>query len=50
MRAELKEREPELAAAEEELRRCSPRSPNVPHQSAPDGFTEEDAVEVTTEP
>jgi seryl-tRNA synthetase len=44
--AELKERDPELASAEEELRSLLAEIPNVPHESAPDGFTEEDAVEV----
>jgi seryl-tRNA synthetase len=44
--AELKEREPELAAVEEELRTLLAETPNVPHESAPDGFTDEDAVEV----
>ena len=45
--AELKEREPELAAAEEELSTLLAETPNVPHESAPDGFTDEDAVEVS---
>jgi seryl-tRNA synthetase len=44
--AELKEHEPQLAKAEEELNRLLAEIPNVPHESAPDGFTEEDAVEV----
>jgi seryl-tRNA synthetase len=44
--AELKELEPPLAEAEEELNRLLAETPNVPHESAPDGFTEEDAVEV----
>jgi seryl-tRNA synthetase len=44
--AELKELEPQLAAVEEELNRVLAETPNVPHESAPDGFTEEDAVEV----
>jgi seryl-tRNA synthetase len=44
--AELKDGEPELAAAEEELRALLAETPNVPHESAPDGFTDEDAVEV----
>ena len=42
----LKEREPQLAEADEELNRLLAVTPNVPHESAPDGFTEEDAVEV----
>jgi len=44
--AELKELEPQLAVVEEELARLLAETPNVPHESAPDGFTEEDAVEV----
>ena len=44
--AELKELEPTLAEAEEEQGRLLAETPNVPHESAPDGFTEEDAVEV----
>jgi seryl-tRNA synthetase len=44
--AELKEREPELAAVEDELRTLLAETPNIPHESAPDGFTDEDAVEV----
>jgi seryl-tRNA synthetase len=44
--ANLTELEPQLAEAEEELNRLLAEIPNVPHESAPDGFTEEDAVEV----
>ena len=44
--AELKELDPQLAEAENELNRLLAETPNVPHESAPDGFTEEDAVEV----
>lgn len=44
--AELKELEPQLAEAERALSDLLARTPNVPHASAPDGFTEEDAVEV----
>ena len=44
--AELKELEPQLAEAEAELNGLLAETPNVPHESAPDGFTEEDAVEV----
>jgi seryl-tRNA synthetase len=44
--AELKELEPQLTEAEERLARLLAETPNVPHESAPDGFTEEDAVEV----
>ena len=44
--AQLKELEPSLADAESELNRLLAATPNVPHPSAPDGFTDEDAVEV----
>jgi seryl-tRNA synthetase len=44
--AELKELEPELAEAEASLDELLAKTPNVPHESSPDGFTEEDAVEV----
>jgi seryl-tRNA synthetase len=44
--SEVKELEPQLADAEEELNRLLAEIPNVPHESAPDGFTDEDAVEV----
>jgi seryl-tRNA synthetase len=44
--AELKGLEPELAEAEAALATLLAETPNVPHESAPDGFTEEDAVEV----
>jgi seryl-tRNA synthetase len=44
--ATLKELEPQLAQAEAELSDLLARTPNVPHDSAPDGFTDEDAVEV----
>ncbi len=44
--AELKELDPQLADAEAELSRLLAETPNAPHESAPDGFTEEDAVEV----
>jgi seryl-tRNA synthetase len=43
---ELKELEPQLTEAEQELNRLLAETPNVPHESAPDGFAEEDAVEV----
>jgi seryl-tRNA synthetase len=43
---ELKELEPQLTEAEEELNHLLAETPNVPHESAPDGFAEEDAVEV----
>ncbi|GIU98803.1 MAG: serine--tRNA ligase [Actinomycetota bacterium] len=44
--AELERLEPELEAVDRELADLLARTPNVPHESAPDGFTEEDAVEV----
>ena len=44
--AELKGLEPQLSEAESELNRVLAETPNVPHESAPDGFTDEDAVEV----
>src|SRR5438552_3935056 len=44
--AELKEFEPELAEAETALTLLLASTPNLPHPSAPDGFTDEDAVEI----
>jgi seryl-tRNA synthetase len=44
--AELKELEPQLTEAEETLAALLAGTPNIPHDSAPDGFTDEDAVEV----
>jgi seryl-tRNA synthetase len=44
--AELKELEPQLAGAEAALNELLAATPNVPHESAPDGWTDEDAVEV----
>ena len=44
--AQLKELEPQLADAERSLADLLATVPNVPHESAPDGFTDEDAVEV----
>jgi seryl-tRNA synthetase len=44
--AELKDLEPQLAESESELNRLLAETPNVPHESAPDGFTEDEAVEV----
>jgi seryl-tRNA synthetase len=44
--AELKELEPQLAEAEATLASLLAATPNVPHASSPDGFTDEDAVEV----
>jgi seryl-tRNA synthetase len=44
--AELKALEPELEQAEAALATLLAEVPNVPHESAPDGFTDDDAVEV----
>jgi seryl-tRNA synthetase len=44
--AELKALEPQLESAEAELNELLAKTPNIPHESAPDGFTDEDAVEV----
>ncbi len=44
--AEIKELEPQLADAEAELAALLAATPNVPHESAPDGFTDDDAVEI----
>jgi seryl-tRNA synthetase len=44
--AELKELEPELAEAETALTLLLASTPNLPHPSAPEGFTDEDAVEI----
>jgi seryl-tRNA synthetase len=44
--AELKELEPELAETETALTLLLASTPNLPHPSAPEGFTDEDAVEV----
>jgi seryl-tRNA synthetase len=44
--AELKGLEPRLAEIEAVLRDLLAETPNIPHESAPDGMTEEDAVEV----
>ena len=44
--AELKGLEPQLAEAEAALAAVLAETPNVPHESAPDGMAEEDAVEV----
>jgi seryl-tRNA synthetase len=43
---ELKELEPQLDDAAAALTALLAATPNVPHDSAPDGFTDEDAVEV----
>jgi seryl-tRNA synthetase len=45
--AELKELEPQLAEADASLQALLAATPNLPHDSAPDGFTEDDAVEIT---
>ena len=44
--ARLKALEPELERGEAELNDLLARTPNVPHESAPEGFTDEDAIEV----
>jgi seryl-tRNA synthetase len=44
--AQLKELEPQLAEVEAELNRLLAETPNIPHDSVPDGFEEDDAVEV----
>ena len=46
VKAELQEAEEELAAAETEREALLALVPNPPHDSAPDGDTEDDAVEV----
>ena len=43
---ELKATEPELDEVSARLEQALARTPNVPHESAPDGFTEEDAAEI----
>jgi seryl-tRNA synthetase len=44
--AGLKDLEPQLAEAEAALNELLAATPNVPHESAPDGWNDEDAVEV----
>jgi seryl-tRNA synthetase len=44
--AELKSIEPQLADAERALAALLAATPNLPHESSPDGFTDDDAVEV----
>jgi seryl-tRNA synthetase len=44
--AQIEALEPELEEAERQLQDALARVPNVPDESSPDGFTEEDAVEV----
>jgi seryl-tRNA synthetase len=46
VKGELRTLEPELVEAEAALAEVLARIPNLPHDSAPDGFTDEDAVEV----
>jgi seryl-tRNA synthetase len=41
--AQLKELEPELETAEAELAGLLAKTPNIPHESAPNGFTDEEA-------
>jgi seryl-tRNA synthetase len=47
VKADLQRLEEELAAAEAERDGLLTQVPNPPHPSAPDGFTEEDALEVS---
>jgi seryl-tRNA synthetase len=44
--AEIEQIEPDLAAADEALSSLLASTPNLPHESCPDGFTDEDAIEV----
>jgi seryl-tRNA synthetase len=44
--SELKQVEPDLAEAEADLKALLAATPNLPDPSAPDGFTDEDAVEI----
>ncbi len=44
--AQVKALEPQLADAEAQLAELLAKVPNVPHDSAPDGFSDEDAVEI----
>jgi seryl-tRNA synthetase len=46
VKVELKNHEDELAAAEQQRQTLLDRVPNPPDASAPDGFAEEDAVEI----
>jgi seryl-tRNA synthetase len=43
---ELKDLEPQLSEADAALTALLAATPNLPHESAPDGWTDEDAVEV----
>ena len=47
VKAELQQLEEELAAAEARRQELLVRVPNPPDVSAPDGFTDEDAVEIS---
>jgi seryl-tRNA synthetase len=44
--SELKELEPQLAEADAALGELLAKTPNLPHESSPDGFTDEDAAEI----
>ena len=44
--ADLKQLEPGLVEADAQLNELLAKTPNLPHPSSPDGFTDEDAVEV----
>jgi seryl-tRNA synthetase len=46
--AKVKELEPQLDEAQEQLTALLAKTPNLPHESSPDGFNDEDAVEVRT--
>ncbi len=45
--AELKDLDPQLVQADASLNALLAATPNLPHPSSPDGFTDEDAVEVS---
>ena len=45
--AEVKQLEPQLAEAEAALQGLLAATPNVPHETSPDGFSDEDAVEIS---
>jgi seryl-tRNA synthetase len=44
--AEIEQIEPDLAEADDNLKSLLAATPNLPHESSPDGFTDEEAVEV----
>jgi seryl-tRNA synthetase len=44
--AQIKDAEPQLADADAALQALLAATPNLPHESAPDGWTEDDAVEI----